>query len=155
MKRSCILILALALLLLAGCGEQTYPRKSSSPYMEHATDAPKTLYTTSAEENGLAGNIYAIKGTVSKYLDSSEMDGVTTFVVSTKNGDAVFADMYSKMQSNVFSAALTAEADSDYSLPETGEHVRVIGIYVGYSGKLDMPVFYFGANEAIVEMARG
>ena len=177
MKSKVLAFVLCAILFLSGCGQAsvsssaveepaadlpTYPLKSSSKYMAYATSVPDILWTTTAEENGLAGNIYTFSGTViEKSALETDNGPIEYFIVETDNGPVEVADMYNAYEALMADKGVPElftlfieEPDADYSQPEVGETANFICVYTGYSGRLEMPAFYFGANEYMVDGVR-
>lgn len=143
-------------------GLPVYPSGSMSMYLTEVSDLPDDIYTTLGSENGYAGNVYRFEGVVTEIVDKDQSGGVDGVIVTTEDGDVAVFDMYHELlrtmatneQAFEFFNLYYAEPDADYSLPELGEEAELMCSYTGYSQKLDLPTFYLGANEYLVELLR-
>lgn len=134
-----------------------YPLNVDSAYLDLAQELPTNIYTTTGEENGLAGTVYIFTGTVVDSL-STEIDGtgMEQLIVQTDGGTVMLSNFYKWMYNSAYRAYGKSAADreypypvSDYRLPGVGESGEFLAVYVGYSGKAELPVFYAGANPAL------
>lgn len=137
-----------------------YPLNVDSAYLELAQELPTNIYTTTGEENGLAGTVYIFTGTVVDSL-ATEIDGtgMEQLIVQTDGGTVMLTNFYKWMYNSAYRAYGKSAADreypypiSDYRLPGVGESGEFLAVYVGYSGTAEVPVFYLGANPALYEV---
>ena len=150
---SAVLILALVFSLCA-CGEtepeqdtpgKIYPIKSESELMAEAVEIDPIIFSTTGEENGLPGSIFHFEG---KVKSSEDFNGTPYLVITTENGDlALFSPADVLGDPEYFKPLLS---DEDYTLPQVGETAEFYAMYGGFSGKLEMPTMYLGANEFFV-----
>lgn len=150
---SAALILVLVFSLCA-CGktqteqdipEKVYPIKSESKLMAEAVEIDPIIFSTIGEENGLPGSIFHFEG---KVKSSEEFNGTPYLVITTENGDiALFSPADVLGDTEYFKPLLSEE---DYTLPQVGETAEFYAVYGGFSGKLEMPTMYLGANEFFV-----
>ena len=141
----------------ASLRESIYPRTIETSFVLNAKEAPDAVFNSSASENGLAGNIYFLDGTVKEFSSFTD-NGMEfqTFVLTTAKGDVLVTDMYTPMI-NYLEAhpeelgdnyeavhSIFAEPGADYSFPPLGCQVRVIGYYSGFSNTYNKPSFYYG-----------
>lgn len=124
-------------------GLDLYPSWSTSKYLsEAASEFPDEIFSTPAEENGLKGTIYQTKAHIAEKIDADITDGVIAEIGSQRVA--------------VLDYGVYTDSDSAmYELPRVGLDVNLILTYAGYSGKLDLPVFYLGADEICVGAMRG
>ncbi len=126
----------------------------TSTLLDSAIEAPATIFSTRAAENGLSGTAYYITGTVTEsYADGSSPTGKIYFTVSSDNGKIAFINMMDYADTSNYSEEEIASAKNIYSsgynndFPSVGQYVTVYGLYLGYSEVLKMPVLYYGLNE--------
>lgn len=133
----------------------TYPLSIDEKIIASAMPAPKECFTSYASENGKEGLVCYLVGKVVSIDDIEANDGtVHAFTLQTENGYASINDTYSfmlQMYSESDTAAVV-ESDSDYSFPEIGEFVKVIGIYYGYSDSLNRPTFHYGTPDFLMSL---
>jgi hypothetical protein len=136
-----------------------YPLEITSTLLDSAIEAPATIFSTRAAENGLSGTAYYITGTVTEsYADGSSPTGKIYFTVSSDNGKIAFINMMDYADTSNYSEEEIASAQNIYSsgynnnFPPLNQDITVYGLYVGYSDVLNMPVFYYGLNEASQEL---
>lgn len=160
---SVCIISCVSLLALSGCGSPSsdsptiYPLEFTSDLEDKVTEMPKSCYSTSAEENGLGGNVYSVTGTVKSVLSEEETisDVGKMFSVENEQGTAWFvvADpefLAGDEDASVFDGLM--DETMDYTLPEENEIVTVYGIYSGYSDAYEAPLLYFGIDEFLYEL---
>lgn len=141
----------------------TYPYNVRDEYLNYAVSEPQIIYKTTASENGLAGNIYAIEGTLHHVETSTDETGKFTYkdaIVYTESGAVKISNMFATIYNATASeygesAAKNYYIDdvSDYVFPAEGETAEFICIYVGYSLSSNLPVFYLGASPDLYMMA--
>lgn len=131
-----------------------YPLEFTSDLEDKLTEMPKTCYTTTAEENGLGGNVYSVTGTVASVLSEDETiaDVGEMFSVENDEGTAWFVvatpEFFAENENvRVSSFDNLMDDTMDYTLPEEGEFVTIYGIYSGYSSAYESPLLYFGIDE--------
>lgn len=131
-----------------------YPLEMTSTLLDSAIEAPATIFSTRAAENGLSGTAYYITGTVTEsYADGSSPTGKIYFTVSSDNGKIAFINMMDYADTSNYSEEEIESAKNIYSsgynndFPSVGQYVTVYGLYLGYSEVLKMPVLYYGLNE--------
>ena len=154
---STALILALVFSLCACGGTQTeqnaqdkvYPIKSESELMEEAVEIDPIIFSTTGEENGLPGSIFHFEG---KVKSSEEFNGTSYLVITTDNGDLVLFSPADVLGDAEYFKPLLSE--EDYTMPQVGETAEFYAMYGGFSGKLEMPTFYLGANEFLADQYR-
>ena len=133
----------------------TYPLSIDEMITASAKPAPKECFTSYASENGKEGLVCYLVGKVVS-IDDIEANGGTvhTFTLQTENGYASINDTYSFMLQTYSESdtAAVVESDSDYSFPEIGEFVKVVGIYYGYSDSLNRPTFHYGTPDFIMSL---
>ena len=157
------IIPCVVLLALSGCSSAApssptiYPLEFSSDLEDKVTEMPQACYSTSAEENGLGGNVYSVTGTVKSVLSDEETisDVGKMFSVENDQGTAWFVVADSDFlagdeDSGVFDDLM--DETMDYTLPEESEIVTVYGIYSGYSDTYDAPLLYFGIDEFLYDL---
>ena len=155
---SVFIISCVSLLALSGCSSPSsdsptiYPLEFTSNLEDKVTEMPKSCYSTSAEENGLGGNVYSVTGTVKSVLSKEETisDVEEMFSVVNEQGTAWFVVanpefLAGNADTSVFDGLM--DETMDYTLPEENEMVTVYGIYSGYSDAYDAPLLYFGIDE--------
>lgn len=134
-----------------------YPLNVDSAYLDLAQELPTNIYTTTGEENGLAGTVYIFTGTVVDSL-ATEIDGtgMEQLIIQTDGGTVMLSNFYKWMYNSAYRAYGKSAADreyphpvSDYRLPGVSESGEFLAVYVGYSEKAELPVFYAGANPAL------
>lgn len=138
----------------------TYPLDMESSLLDSAIEAPTTIFSTSADENGLSGTAYYITGTVSESYTDEALSPTAKpyFTVSCDNGKIAFVNMMDYADTSNYSKEEIASAQNIYSsgynniFPPLNQDITVYGLYVGYSDVLNMPVFYYGLNEASQEL---
>lgn len=125
-----------------------FPAELPVSTFQNAEPMPKIAYTTPAEENGLAGTVCTVTGTVTQIIDGE----FPYFVVSTESGDIAMER---------FDLAVRASADWDasfdafypiFSDPAVGDAGVFLGIYAGYAEAIDMPVLAYGTGDMMVEV---
>ena len=141
----------------------SYPLHVEDKYSDLAVSIPKIIYNTTGSENGLPGNIYLFEGYVEQVVTTNDDSGAFVYTdahVRTDNGLVTVSNMFKTIYDAYVSAygaevaaSLYPENISDYVLPQRGETARFIAIYIGYSNKSNMPVFYLGACESLYEIA--
>ena len=133
-----------------------YPLSSKSKYYAAAADLPKLIYTTSGSENKLVGNVYKFNGTVTGF-DEMEMGenapSIKGFFVETEDGTVIIQHFmgYLAEISSVTYVEMCGDDSTDYTLPSAEETAEFVCLYTGFSGTYDMPIFYYGCDEALVE----
>ena len=136
--------------------QKTYPISSESKYYSIAADLPDIVFSTSGSENKLIGNVYKFQGTVTGF-DEMEMGTNTPpingFFVETKDGTVIVQNFmgYLSEISTISYAEMCGDDNTDYTMPELKEDAIFICLYTGFSGKYNMPIFYYGCDEALVE----
>lgn len=137
-----------------------YPLNADSTYANLAQELPAHIYTTTGAENGLGGTVYKFTGTVTEYSTTPmEVSSVEQIFVETEGGQVMVANFYKWLYNSAcieFGETLANAAYpysvADYQLPAVGETAEFIAIYTGYSGAVNMPMFYLGANPALFEL---
>lgn len=137
-----------------------YPLNADATYVNLAQELPAHIYTTTGAENGLGGTVYLFEGVV-KHHDSFTSNGYVfeQIVVETDGGDVVITNFYKaiynatvlELGADLTKAYYTTSVD-DYVFPADGEHAEFLTVYGGFSGSLNMPSFYLGANSGLFEM---
>ena len=114
---------------------EVFPEFALDIYAEDTEEAPETVYTTPAEENGLGGTVYTLTGVVTDNR-SEEIDGrvVRNAIVKTQYGEAMIVDL----TGDTIGAPLRAM----YKPPKTNKFVKVYAEYVGFSNVYDTACFY-------------
>lgn len=176
LKMFMCLALALTALAMFGCsgtpapestassetdGVKTYPLSFTSTLTSQATDFPDICYDTPASENGMAGNVYWVEGTVESVLSEDEsISGIgAMFSVRTDKGKVWFTVMNAEMIASadpgftVKDVEKVMDSTMDYTLPKEGETVKVYGIYSGYSNTYESAVLFFGLDPFVYTMA--
>lgn len=129
-----------------------YPSNSCSKYLQEATQPiPDILFDTTAEENGLAGTVYVVSATILERKQSSGLD----MVIAEYNGEQFAVADFMGYASGIDSLFLQTDPSADYSLPPVNATVTMYLTYRGFSGTLDLPIFFLGANEYCVDAIRG
>lgn len=143
----------------------TYPFNVKDEYLSYAVSVPQILYTTTGAENGLAGNIFVVEGTL-EHIDTytGEGNGFTYIFrdafVNTNAGTVVISNIYE----SIYNASVTEYGEtttkslftdnvSDYIFPNEGETAKFICVYIGYSEFSKCPTFYLGASPNIYMIA--
>lgn len=133
-----------------------YPINSTSKYNAIAKPPQDAIWTAEELDKKLGGIVFYLDGIVEEVLRDDE-SGIDHFIFATDYGNAIIFDFYHALEREYekdnpeFFEKYIAESNCDYSFPEIGTSVRIIGIFGGYASKYDMPIFYYGANEYIVE----
>ena len=136
-----------------------YPINADATYVSLAQELPDHIYTTTGSENGLAGTVYLFEGTVTGH-SSTTADGFMyeQITVETEGGAVMFMNFYKSTYNEFLLAYGEATAKAmcpysveDYRFPSDGETAEFLGIYIGFSGVAEMPVFYLGANPLMFE----
>lgn len=133
---------------------EVYPVTASDAGMK---TAPLECFTMYGEENKLKGTAFYLVGKVDECGEISGDKGpYQYFTLQTENGYACILDIYTYMITNYpeEQAKLALEPESDYTFPKDGDFVKVVCIYSGYSKVLNMPVFYYGMPEIIMDQFR-
>lgn len=132
-------------------GFQEYPSNSTSKYLAEAIDGfPDTIYSTPASENGLSGTVYNVLGRIQKEITGTGYDILS---VEVDDHEIAVADFFST-SSELAELKSSIEPGADYSMPPVGENAHLYLTYAGFSGALNLPIFYLGAFEACVEACR-
>lgn len=113
--------------------------------MEEAGEIDPIIFSTTGEENGLPGSIFHFEG---KVKSSEEFNGTPYLVITTDNGDLVLFSPADVLGDAEYFKPLLSE--EDYTMPQVGETAEFYAVYGGFSGKLEMPTMYLGANEFFV-----
>mgnify|MGYP004482168685 CR=1 FL=1 len=183
MKANLLIAIALCLCLLAaGCAKTAAPDAANTPANTQTTaedvktdtitlptiaetyfagqdiaTPPDEIYSTTAEENGLAGTVYRIIGKVTR-LDSSLEDetGFTLIRIEMENGEDVIVG--NPLHSALDSIGEGGNADKCRALfrsPEQGDTVEIYCGYLGFSDEYKLPTFLYGGeaylNDAIMQ----
>lgn len=140
----------------------TYPLNQDEKYANLAKDLPELIYTTGANENGLAGTIYQFQGAVVDTMEISSGDFVFDVAIVDVGGRRVSVVNQFKALYNYMAATNGSEYldiiyyplhIEDFVFPEIGETVNFVTIYSGYSDAIEMPMFILGANETLLDIA--
>lgn len=127
-------------------GSKTYPLWSTSPLIEDAVPLDPVIFSSSGSENGLPGTVFFFSGEV---ISLESFDGEKYAIVSTEYGNiSLFSPTESLSDKEYFAPLLE---DEDYTMPVAGEIADFYAVYAGYSGALDLPLLFLGANEFIAE----
>lgn len=149
-------IILLIVFLLSACGSQPdtyidYPGNTGIPIENGLSDIPIEVYTQTGAENGLAGTVYSVVGTVKEV----GRDGITDyFIVTTDKGDVWIGD-YSDITVEE-SLALGYEIDLTqlkkyYPQPSVGQKIRVVAEYQGMSELWKLPAFTYGSTDYMTQ----
>lgn len=168
-KRIWALLLAAVLAVgLVGCGGEPSAENPSSDevkiYPENVEKyisitglgaPPKTIFTTTGEENGLGGTMYKIEGKVTEvYTDEESEAEIGYFVVKISGGKVAIMDTTKTLVGRGSSIGLTKEKLSPYFImPSVGEDVCVYAEYAGFSEVFKQATFYYGGTEYIEEVS--
>lgn len=129
-----------------------YPSDSRSKYFQEAMlSIPDVVFETDAEENGLAGTVYLISATI---VERKQVSGVD-MVIAEYNGKQFSVADFMSYASDLDSMFLQTDPSADYSLPPVNATVTMYLTYRGFSGTLNLPIFFLGANEYCVDAIRG
>lgn len=138
----------------------TYPLNQDEKYTKLAKDLPELIYTTYAEDNGPTGTIYQFQGTLTD-TTTIEANGFTFDIafVDVGGNSVAIANMFKAMYNYVAESNGTEYLDiiyyplhiEDFIFPEVGETANFVTIYDGYTVAFDMPLFYLGANETLLD----
>lgn len=141
----------------------TYPFNVKDKYLSYAVSVPQIIYTTTGAENGLAGNIYFIEGTLDHIDTYTDETGIFTYrdaIVRTDIGTVMISNMFESIyNASVHEYGESATKDfytdnvADYVFPSEGERAKFICIYIGYSVSKNQPVFYMGASSDLFTIA--
>ena len=137
-----------------------YPLNADATYVNLAQELPAHICTATGSENGLGGTVYRFTGTVTEYSTTPlEVSAVEQIFVETEDGKVMVANFYKWLYNSAYIEFGETAANvvypypvGDYKLPAVGETAEFIGIYVGYSGVAEVPIFYLGANPALFEL---
>lgn len=128
-----------------------YPSGSTSKYLSEAvTTIPDILFTTTAEENGLAGTVYLITADIIETKQASGLD----MVIAEYEGQQFAVVDYMSYAAVIDDVFLQTDPAADYSLPPVNSSVDMYLTYRGFSGTLQLPIFFLGANEYCVDAIR-
>lgn len=147
-------------------------------YYGGASEFPKNAYHTPASENGMAGKMIFIQGTVTgvystqaEFFEARNIEAEAKqeyegeyFVLRTKIGEVSFFNISSGLiqkaekdygtDSDEYADVI--KVHKDYSakndLPSVGETCILYGCYIGYSDTIDLPVIYYGISDGIYEL---
>lgn len=129
-----------------------YPSNSRSKYLHEAVQPiPDAIFETDAEENGLAGTVYIISATI---VERKQVSGIDMVIAECNDKQFAVADFMS-YASGLDSMFLQVDPSADYSLPPVNATVTMYLTYRGFSGTLNLPIFFLGANEYCVDAIRG
>ncbi len=144
-------------------------------------EAPEIVYSTYASENGLGNNCYYIQGTVVGVYASTydafvglgkdaaakhvaDMPDYKTIIIDTEYGRAMITDIFSYNVSTyqiMFDSKSIKKMEDKYTYfsryqdyPQKGDKVKVLVIYNGYSTVAQLPSFYYGINDYIIEISK-
>ena len=124
-----------------------YPSGVDFDFSKYRKTMPDTIYTTPASENGLAGKLYQITGTVDRIKKRFGHDDC--YIIETEGGDVSVMTGIEEVTTNGFICKRLYEDkfDSYYKMPEIGEYVTIYAEYIGFSDILDLPLFTYGGSE--------
>lgn len=130
-----------------------YPSNTGIDFVEYALFPPKEIYTTTAEENGHAGEIYTVSGRVEDYFISD--DGMGYLRISTLEGEVIISDAAESFRT---AAGLEALGQIDFDklrsycpIPEEGEYCVVFAEYQGMSNTFGCPFFVYASSDYLSE----
>ena len=134
-------------------GESIYPQQSTSKYIDAAEQMTDKNNPAVGNPDEKLGCVYSVSATVKTVLDASQMEGLPTFILSTEFGDLAVVDLYSVYSSKSVNG-FAPESDADYSIPPAGTKGTFI---ITFCGALEdgTTMYFYGANESMVEMVRG
>ncbi len=123
-----------------------YPSGVDYDFSKYRKNIPDAIYTTPASENGLAGKLYQITGTVEKIKKRS---GYDCYIIETEDGDVSVMTGIEAVTTNdlIYKRLYSKQFDSYYQMPEVGEYVTIYAEYMGFSDTLDLPAFKYGGTE--------
>ncbi len=137
-----------------------YPLNVGMAYYNYAQEVPDLVYNTLGSENGLAGTIYTVEGTVTEIVSLAaagvdmeyakvETDRGMVLILNSFHGiyKETVARYGEKTASNMYS-----DNPNYYVFPPIGERVQFLVVYSGYSQKEDMPSFDYGASADIFQI---
>lgn len=161
-KRICILFICMCVILV-GCGINATPTEPEKAPVEYPgntgisinnanTNIPDIIYSTTGAENGLAGTMYAIVGTVDHIYKQGE---ITNYIIKTDVGELAVMDAYATMSylpEELDGYTVDAQKFARYfPALQIGEYVKVYAEYRGFSDVIKMPVFLYGGNDYLVD----
>lgn len=137
-----------------------YPLNVGMAYYNYAQEVPDLVYNTLGSENGLAGTIYTVEGTVTEIVSLAaagvdmeyakvETDRGMVLILNSFHGiyKETVARYGEKTASNMYS-----DNPAYYVFPPIGERAQFLVVYSGYSQKEDMPSFDYGASADIFQI---
>lgn len=128
-----------------------YPIGSISKYISEAEcSIPDNLFVTTAEENGLAGTVYHV---IADIIEAKQTDGLD-MVIAEYEGQQFAVVNFTSYAAGIDDIFIKTDPLADYSLPPVNSSVAMYLTYRGFSGTLQLPVFFLGANEYCVETIR-
>lgn len=121
-----------------------YPPIAETYYAGQNIDfPPDNIYTTTAEENGLEGEIYKINGSVEDIQYDEESDFSWIFLDTDKGKVAI---------GNPVNYLIVGFIDEEkcrsyFSEPDIGDYVCFFAEYTGYSNLFDCAAFIYGGSD--------
>lgn len=174
MKRTLLTLFLCLSIILVGCstvgdigtenisasatnGVQTevkkYPEDTGIDFMQYAYIAPEEIYSSTAEENGLSGEVYMILGRVEEYFFSDTGSGYLR--IDTVEGEVVIADAVETFRS---SDELKDLGEIDFEkmrsycpIPEEDEFCVIFAEYQGMSSTFNCPFFTYASSDYLTE----
>lgn len=174
MKKRFAILFAITILLLSACSKQTdnhetepsttqakiavkeYPGDRDIAKLDSEYALTKELFETIAEENGKAGVLYTIYGTVENYIKDDD-EGIAYLRVSTNHGDVIIYDPLFLYETNPDQGQTYSESELKrmreyYPIPDAGEFVLIYGEYLDTSSYFGCPLFIYGGKEYFVNV---
>lgn len=173
MKIKLLSLLLCLSFILAGCGAQDnaiedaaaattekartevlkYPGDTGIEFMEYAPLVPEEIYSSTAKENGLDGEIYMIMGTVEEYFFTDAEVGFLR--VDTVEGEVVVADALGTIRASgnqeILNEINFEKMRSYCPIPEEGEFCIIFAEYQGMSNTFNCPFFVYASSDYLTE----
>lgn len=127
-------------------GGKTYPPENGINLEKDCPSVPEEIFSTTAEENNLAGTIYKIEGLVEDYVSTGNTNAM---VVNTSvNESIIIIDPVSTVQNSEPSNEIDVEQmRTYYPLPEVGETIIIYAEYQGMSDVYEAPAFLYATED--------
>ena len=112
---------------------------------------PDTIYTTSAAENGLDGELYTITGTVTDIQSDDSEYQYTWILIETESGPVVVGNPSNYLLQEIGDSGDTEKCKSYFASPSIGDFVCIYSEYMGYSDAFDCAAFIYGGADYMTD----
>ena len=130
-----------------------YPGNTGIALTASKNSLPDNIYSTTGEQNGLTGTVYAITGTVESLKNIS---GYTFLIISTGRGEVAVSDTLAMVKDiedvNEYGGINEDVFRAYYPLPSVGDKIRIIAEYQGLSDAINMAVFMYASSDYLTEV---